>query len=985
MITPRQTRLVRVSDLHSLQYAILSSSCAGDNLDITSSAVVVPSRAAASELVITLQDLARANGNQPLLALPEILTRDDWHERLAEGLDDKRLNEFERDAIFTASARRAFEEFPAPFVMRSGLVPEIIALYDGLRRQLVSVSSFERNLLLALEPGADTDRGANRMLRQTRFLVATFRAYERTLAEIGLLDEHLVRERILERDYRSPFRRVVVAVADQAAEAGGLWRADFDLLTRMAGVEQIDLIATESLLATGFHERLHDLLPEIEEHRVVGPPRQVAVLTVPDRDRRHFVFRDREDELRAAVRSIRSAHGRLDLNRTAIVFRKPLPYIYLAGQVMRSSSTPYEALDALPLAAEPFSAAFDLVVNFVLSGFTRGACVALLQSPHFVFRIDGQDLTRSQVAALNRAMHRARYLGGRDRLRQLVETWEDASEKFRNTGVLLAGRAMLQAADELRSLEETGRPHELINVLRRFLEGHEATPPADDGTRERQLRARAAVMDLLGALESASQRHDEAPVSLADLAATIRRWIEGRTFTPRTGGGGVRLLDADAARFGRFDEVRLVGLVEGEWPERPRRSVFYPVRLLMPLGWPGRAERLSGARAAFQDLLSLARLTTAVSTFTLEDESIVAPSPFIEELSDGRFETVPAGEVERDHPGRGSAFLFGDEALSEAAIPTVDGGTIASDWLALRQRRTPADAPQFHGNIGLWPPQAYSVSSVERFLDCPFKYFSAYVLRLVEDPEDEPALTPLARGRFVHEVFHDFYDEWGRRGQSVIDLDNLDEARELFTNLAERHIQRLPDADRPLERAILLGSAVAAGLGERVFQIEIERGEGVIERLLEYKLEGVFEFAKGEPGLGVSETREIAIRGIADRIDLLNDGTLRIVDYKIGRAPDSKRAIQLAVYGKAAAQSIPTSSRNSWRIGEAGYIAFGERQAFTSIAPRGRELADAIEAGTARFIAAVEQIEKGEFPPRPAESFLCEYCAFTAVCRKDLA
>ena len=42
-------------------------------------------------------------------------------------------------------------------------------------------------------------------------------------------------------------------------------------------------------------------------------------------------------------------------------FQRPLPYLYLARQVFPDAETPYQALDSLPLAAEPFAAALDLV------------------------------------------------------------------------------------------------------------------------------------------------------------------------------------------------------------------------------------------------------------------------------------------------------------------------------------------------------------------------------------------------------------------------------------------------------------------------------------------------------------------------------------------------------------------------------------------------------------------------------------------------
>ena len=38
---------------------------------------------------------------------------------------------------------------------------------------------------------------------------------------------------------------------------------------------------------------------------------------------------------------------------------------------------------------------------------------------------------------------------------------------------------------------------------------------------------------------------------------------------------------------------------------------------------------------------------------------------------------------------------------------------------------------------------------------------------------------------------------------------------------------------------------------------------------------------------------------------------------------------------------------------------------------------------TQRLIDAVEGIERGEFPPTPEDVFLCGFCSYGAVCRKD--
>jgi hypothetical protein len=197
-----------------------------------------------------------------------------------------------------------------------------------------------------------------------------------------------------------------------------------------------------------------------------------------------------------------------------------------------------------------------------------------------------------------------------------------------------------------------------------------------------------------------------------------------------------------------------------------------------------------------------------------------------------------------------------------------------------------------------------------------------------------------------------------------------------FEQIAEARLAQLSEADRALERTYLLGSAAAPGLAERAFAIEIEHGTGVVERLLEYALEGEFEF-KGPDG-----PRRLKIRAKADRIDLLDDGTLRIIDYKSGRAPRTTRALQLPVYGVCASQHLSDRDGRAWTVSRAGYIAFKEKNAFSSVGGSGSIVA-ALDDGEKRLLETVAGIERGEFPVDPEEPFLCTRCGYAGVCRKD--
>src|SRR4029079_18224817 len=116
-----------------------------------------------------------------------------------------------------AAAREASAQLgdeAAVFPLRPGLVAEMLRFYDQLRRQGQQVARCEELLEDALRRDAEFDRGAARMLQQTRLLAATFRAYERRAAASGGSDEHTLRERLVADRSPSPARRLIVTVPD---------------------------------------------------------------------------------------------------------------------------------------------------------------------------------------------------------------------------------------------------------------------------------------------------------------------------------------------------------------------------------------------------------------------------------------------------------------------------------------------------------------------------------------------------------------------------------------------------------------------------------------------------------------------------------------------------------------------------------------------------------------------------------------------------
>ena len=955
MITARRTRLVRVPDLQTFRRVVERLALAGESPP-SSRVVVVPNRSAARQLRRT----------RPDAAWPDLVTRDQLYERLRNGLSPApvRLTPYAREAALRAASADALAAGIAPpFGLRPGLIAEILRFYDQLCRQRQSVDRFEELLADSLSGNPD-DRGAERMLRQTRFLAAAFRAYRLRVEAAGALDEHGLRDRLVSTPAPDPVRHVVIAVGDWIADADGLFVADFDLLTRLPGLEAIDVVATSGTLASGFHQRVHEWLPGLSETDAAAlgsaGPWEAPIWSVPETDEPGlaFVRRDREEELVAVARRV----GR-DSAPAAVVFRRPLPYLYLARKVFPGAGVAYQTHDALPLATEPFVAALDLVVEFVLTSFARPATVALLRCPHFEWSRPGREVTREAVAALDRLLSESRYLGELERLQQ-IGAGAGSDSKGRRTLVETARAACEAACDaavELSPLLETAPLSAHLGRIARFVETHARS--IDD----RQSRARAAVAGVLEALAAAYAAHGDPDVTVDGVVPELRRWIEEETFVPDSGDGGLQLVDAQAARFAEVRDLFVVGLIQGEWPERTRRNIFYPPGLLAALGWPSEADRRGAELAAFIDLLRSPTRSVELSTFTLDDEALVEPSALVEEAPG-------AGLAAEVRPvSTGAARVFEEERLS-LAPPEIDAlDEPARGWAELRLARTAAVDPRYHGDVGALAPRPVSVSSLETYLQCPFKYYARHVLELEEEPDDDEVMDPRRQGAFVHAVFEDFFRAWDRTARGAIAPDTLGEAHALFERIVEPHLAKLPDTEAAIERTRLLGSPVAPGLADAVFRMEAERPVPVKERRLEFPLKGDFTFA------GPSGPRTIAVRGVADRVDLLADGTFRLIDYKLSSAPDKSRALQLPIYGVCAEQTLGSG----WTLGEAAYITFrGPRRIvplFTPRSDRGQVLAEA----QVRFVTTVDGIEAGHFPPTPTDVFLCTFCSYAAVCRKD--
>src|SRR5688572_19701809 len=193
-ILPRQTRLVRVPNLAAYQQAIAALALDGPVQEVRRRAVIVPTSAAARQLRTTLE-LSRPD---EAFVPPHLITRERWYALMHEAMADAPplIDEFEREVMLYGAAIDAREAGAAPpFAIRPGIVAAMLRFYDELRRRDCDLLKFQERIGRELDKD-EADRGAERVVRQTRFLAEAFSRYEQRLIASGQIDEHSLAARI---------------------------------------------------------------------------------------------------------------------------------------------------------------------------------------------------------------------------------------------------------------------------------------------------------------------------------------------------------------------------------------------------------------------------------------------------------------------------------------------------------------------------------------------------------------------------------------------------------------------------------------------------------------------------------------------------------------------------------------------------------------------------------------------------------------------
>jgi putative RecB family exonuclease len=246
-------------------------------------------------------------------------------------------------------------------------------------------------------------------------------------------------------------------------------------------------------------------------------------------------------------------------------------------------------------------------------------------------------------------------------------------------------------------------------------------------------------------------------------------------------------------------------------------------------------------------------------------------------------------------------------------------------------------------------PSTLSPSKITAFTNCPLAFRFSVVEHLPEPPSP-----PALKGTLVHRALEVLFTEYPPGSRSR-------DAAQKALDAAWRELQDGDELDglRLDETETIAFLVDARVLVDRY--LELEDPDGVRAIGLELNLS--------------TEIDGVTVRGIIDRLDELDDGSLAVVDYKTGRAPRTEQSksrlsgVQMyALMCEAELGRRPSVVR----------LLYLRDRIVISAAPTDQAMRGTRQRALGVWSAIERACKEDDFRPNP--SSLCRFCAFQAYC-----
>jgi len=587
------------------------------------------------------------------------------------------------------------------------------------------------------------------------------------------------------------------------------------------------------------------------------------------------------------------------------------------------------------------AAALERWLETVEEDFAHQPLLDVLKSP-FVFPDDDREQLSNTVYRLeqdiilheNIARGIERYRRHIDlRLERLTTPWtQDSAEQLH-----LLLNQLDQAADPLRGFlgDSRTRPELLLEALRDSLivigiwTSYESDPAGQRIIQEWQLLYDAA-------------QHSDIDMDWIEFRTWLGTALERHDFRPATSNSPVLLLTLQQAQLGQFKAL-VIGACDREYlPATPAKSPFFNDPVRHDLGLPVWPELYQLQLHRFRRLLESA--PEVLLTWHREDNGETRlPGPWLEAIQTFHYLAwqddlvCHALEALLDHPATRVS------GINKLPIP--------------RTGHYPAPVLP----VALLPA-TLSVSAHQHLIDCPYRFFAAFGLKLKPREAVKEALEKAEYGSLVHQALEIFHA--GRAGYpgplgKTLTRENRSQAIALLEQVSDKVFSnRLEDN---FERRAWL----------RRWRVLIPE---YIDWQIKHQVEWTFTAAEQEGETELTPGR--ILKGRVDRIDSNLSG-IAILDYKTGAVPKQDEIsrgeeVQLPSYALLT-ETLPSRVE---------YLQVDGKVRGGACLETG-ELATLAGAVKQRLVAVLESLEAGAPLPAWGDMQSCRYCEMDGLCRQQ--
>ncbi len=319
---------------------------------------------------------------------------------------------------------------------------------------------------------------------------------------------------------------------------------------------------------------------------------------------------------------------------------------------------------------------------------------------------------------------------------------------------------------------------------------------------------------------------------IADFIKHLNRVREHGILT-KTGTGnmkkGVRLMTAHRSKGLEFEYVYIIGAFDGHWGNKSTRNYFH-----VPLVASASSASIDDERRLFYVALTRARKEVAI-TYAKEGS---------EGTNDPR-EQLPAqfiGEIKEEL----KEFASHNETIH------------IKDRFSIRDAVKSEKINNKEYLQALFLEQGLNVSALNNYLKCPWEYFFVNLIRVPKAQSKHQMY-----GTAVHETFKTFFDKY---------REDEDMTKDKLIQLFEFNLNKLPLSPTDFTESLKKGKKSIGSY------YDTYKNTWPRQLITEYSIKGVHI----ESPVGI-----ILLKGNLDKIELLDDRNVNVVDYKTGK-PKSK-------------------------------------------------------------------------------------------------